>query len=83
MVITRTRCEVECLCWGRVLVGVGWFIAVGSSQGDRALSFPTLKFPPPHKAGGPRVGTEFALFEKCWVQVGWREDAGGGRMQVK
>lgn len=53
MVIMRTRCEVECL-W--VLVGVGWFIAMSSFQGDRkSIVFPHLEIPPTSQ-GWPQSG---------------------------
>lgn len=62
MVIMRTRCEVECLCRDRVLVGVGWFIALSSFQGDRkSIVFPHLEIPPTSQ-GWPQSGHRIHSF---------------------
>ena len=79
--IMSTQCEVEYLCQGRVLVGVGWVIALSASQGDRkATVLPHPGITPLPKTG-PRVGTEFTLFELSWVQAEW-QDGGCGLSEV-
>lgn len=51
--IRRAGCPVEYLCWGRVLVGVGWVI------GDRKATVLCHLGITPRPRAGPRVETEF------------------------